>query len=839
MNKKKLGKTGKVIVSACILISILVSLLVPAFAAQRISGSQELGGVDGIDSNPDVGIHNSYAWCAEILEQEDGDYLWLGTNRDIGAAITYFLGPVGASIGLDVNETLGIPNSDMTDRKGKIYRQKIGDTDAQWEFVYDMPGITGWRRMITYNGDLYVLAANSVLSINYTVVLRFKADFDPKTDEPEVVLWDNFPNPGDNEYFRAACVYNGLLYIGTFDGKIYVTDGTELKNLTPKLDGSGEKHTGWELAIDFEGHPDFEAAAENSKNTIWDIIGYNGFIYASVTNSGTGFTLYKLTPDENTGVITGIRQVVGGMDCSKYPAGLGVGKPGSLSPFVVTVDGKEYVYATTLHGGPRFLIGLGLGEAESIMENMHCPAQMYRFDENDNWEVVVGEKSGDLLAVDKAGNAIPHVGNQRGGFFAGMEGTKNVSPNLYIWWMANHNGKVYASTWDTAVFKDYAALMVGVAFLGGFGFEDAAGAYADILPIIEKLTAAVGTLMDSAAGAESLDPELLSAAVDKAVASVGSILSKGTGLATTSKITLELTRLFSGFTGGKKIGAIIDIAKALVELYKTAEGYGTNISAGIEKALSTAFALSSYALDKSNPAGFDLFVSEDGVNFEPVTVDGFGDKYNYGGRVLVGTDYGLFQMTANPFNGAQVWRVDELENSLVLNAPKSVLLSNEKNARFSLQSIGLNPSADISVKLENEEGLALARVVRRDSDSKAIVDYRSDIKLSRSLTTYGGYKYTENRTAVEFEANMFDIVLIPLKAGSADNVKLTITMDGKSVSKTFDLSVTGEYDALGTEESDPTDTTETVSSDEITESPVFSVLTKIVSIIKSLFGIFK
>lgn len=53
--------------------------------------------------------------------------------------------------------------------------------------------------------------------------------------------------------------------------------------------------------------------------------------------------------------------------------------------------------------------------------------------------------------------------------------------------------------------------------------------------------------------------------------------------------------------------------------------------------------------------GFDLYVTEDGVNFETITIDGFGDPYNHGPRVFATTDQGLCLGTANPFFGTQIW----------------------------------------------------------------------------------------------------------------------------------------------------------------------------------------
>jgi hypothetical protein len=48
-------------------------------------------------------------------------------------------------------------------------------------------------------------------------------------------------------------------------------------------------------------------------------------------------------------------------------------------------------------------------------------------------------------------------------------------------------------------------------------------------------------------------------------------------------------------------------------------------------------------------AGCELWRSRDGVSWEPVTQDGFGNPYNFGIRRLASTPCGLFVGTANPF----------------------------------------------------------------------------------------------------------------------------------------------------------------------------------------------
>ncbi|MBQ8051263.1 MAG: hypothetical protein IJ197_06780, partial [Bacteroidaceae bacterium] len=53
--------------------------------------------------------------------------------------------------------------------------------------------------------------------------------------------------------------------------------------------------------------------------------------------------------------------------------------------------------------------------------------------------------------------------------------------------------------------------------------------------------------------------------------------------------------------------------------------------------------------------GFDLYRTTDGENFETITTDGMGDKYNYGCPSLLATDEGLYFGTCNPFYGAQLY----------------------------------------------------------------------------------------------------------------------------------------------------------------------------------------
>ncbi|MCL2748328.1 MAG: hypothetical protein FWE59_06710, partial [Oscillospiraceae bacterium] len=362
------GSKMKTALALILCASMLLVAAVPAAASQKISNPGNFSGIDGIDTDPGVGVHNSYAWCTEMFPQIDADYLWVGMNRDMGhtlmGAAADVVGGAMAVIAGILSSAAGLPET-SEDKKGKIYRQRAGDSDAPWELMYENPAINGYRRMILFGGSLFVCAGlTNTPQYDYSVILRFKPGF-KAGDEPEIVLWENLMREEDGslaplgEYFRAACVMDGKLYIGTFDSKIYVTDGAGLTNLTPNVSA---KSTGWELFTDLTEHPDFPLNEGVTvagtdyvlKNTtyIWDMVGFKGSIYAVVSQFG-GFNMFKLTPQSSGGPV--IKQTVGKGEDAKYPDGVGVTGNLSASPYAVTIGGKDYVYVNTFANGPGVL----------------------------------------------------------------------------------------------------------------------------------------------------------------------------------------------------------------------------------------------------------------------------------------------------------------------------------------------------------------------------------------------------------------------------------------------------------------------------------------------------
>ncbi|MCL2143635.1 MAG: hypothetical protein FWH44_05215, partial [Methanomassiliicoccaceae archaeon] len=228
-----------------------VMLTMVVMPAVNVSAAERLTVYDGIDPDEESGLHNAYAWCGALFEQDDGSYLWTGTNRDIGANI---LGRIPGIAGIpEIYDLMGIP-APSADAAGEIYRYNLNAAEPVWELMYKDPAINGYRKMLVFNDDLYVFAGLSNRSAdpekdyNYTAVYRFPADF-KAGDTPDVVLWERLPpNILVQEYFRAACIYDGKLYVGTYDCRVWCTDGTGLMAQTPTTGAAvpdPARYAGW------------------------------------------------------------------------------------------------------------------------------------------------------------------------------------------------------------------------------------------------------------------------------------------------------------------------------------------------------------------------------------------------------------------------------------------------------------------------------------------------------------------------------------------------------------------------------------------------------------------
>ena len=786
-------------------LAVLIAVM-PAFGGMvPAMGAYKLGN-DGIDPNPDVGLHNSYAWCAEMFAQTDGDYLWVGTNRDAGGGIiSLALATAEPAVKKAVYDATGIPEP-SEDNKGKIYRYKMTSgpqwNEPQWELMYENPAISGYRKMLVFKGDLYVFAGltNRNFSAlpenryNYSVVYRFKPDF-KKGDAPEAVLWENLTGVAMLEYFRAGCVYDDMLYAGTFDSKIYRTDGAGLASLTPQnapnTATADDKRAGWDLVCDLTLEPVFDGGATAR---IWDIIGFNGSLYAFV--AGDGFRVYKI--DLAGGAYT-VAQIVGNK-APDYPRGLGIYGHVAASPFLYTqVDedtGTEtdYVYVTTFANGPSFLSTLAQGDVEGAFD-LYCPATIYRFDETDNWEVVVGDTTGAYVAYSYYG-PLDHVGNSRAGFFPGnrfISGT-NPSSNQYIWWMAEHEGKLYASTWDMGVFRDQMPTLFFYIFAQNYGAENTAGLITSAMAVYNAFEALYQNINEQSENFSSAG-EAVTARLEQFAADIlgmdwlmGDIGAQLEALVQQLGADIALIALSAGSAIDTALVDEFMVAMYdFVAIAQTLNG-DADFQAAVNAVSKAIQASALFIGDTSDPAGFDLFVSEDGVSFKPYTVTGFGNPSNYGGRVILPTKYGVFVMTANPFGGCQVWRLADMAPALLADPNRAVSAEIKKGeaVKFYVKSFGL---AETELAVTTNAGDSLEASAGLSQTLIAAKQYVSEVKRVPGLV-YGGFKYQETAEE-ELGVYLYEVTLTGLKAydGAAE---ITIDAAGVQLKVTMNVKVTEE-----------------------------------------------
>lgn len=118
----------------------------------------------------------------------------------------------------------------------------------------------------------------------------------------------------------------------------------------------------------------------------------------------------------------------------------------------------------------------------------------------------------------------------------------------------------------------------------------------------------------------------------------------------------EILKILAALEGGEEIAANMGFTKE--ELTKTALAIcKPNVNKLLECLAHLIMALGYEVF------GFDLWKTRDGVHWEAVTLNGFGNPHNYGIRMLfLSEDKTLYIGTANPFQGCEVW-VKTLRNT--------------------------------------------------------------------------------------------------------------------------------------------------------------------------------
>jgi len=545
MVSMKKVSSGKKMVGALICLSFLFIVI---GGAQADLGLRQVGtggiGDDGLSGDR----QNSYAWCMETIRDPSGgggEYLYVGSNRALAYLVLYEAGFTDEQIVTLFKGNIVPP----TDIRARIFRYRT-DGSKPWELVYTspvetavgMPRHLGYRVMKTYTDAggktaLYVATTGFIPSLPVEV-LRFSDDFNPAEDEP-VVVFRSVSSDQENS-IRSLDVHDGHLVVGMMNGDIWITDRPESQGA-----GLAPRPEVWKKIADRGiftalGLPDKDEGQDADRTEPilnWQFLPFNGYLYTTTYYLNTrdtegGFWVFKGKPQGDPLVAANW----------KWEKTMSNGAGNSMNEIAGLFRFGEYVYVGTLFGLPYHLADR---RPDILLNRFSDPrAEIYRFDKDDQWEMIIGDPGKNSLFDGR-------LGNYAAGFFDPEKVTdrgRNYSLNFYVWWMEEYKGKLYCSTFDIGVFFDF------------------------LVPLIQAMI-------------PGADEDYL-------------------------------------------------------------ERFKERIAFILEE-------------NKDNPPGADLFVSEDGVNFSPVTRDGFDDRFNYGIRTLKATEGGLMAGSANPFYGFDVYQVTE------------------------------------------------------------------------------------------------------------------------------------------------------------------------------------
>lgn len=658
------------------------------FIIQKLSNPTK-GEKEADGFNSAVDRRNGYAWAMA----ESKNYIYIGSNRNIIFSLIksiFILGNFAETITDLIFEddvsTETVDNSAEIFRYNKLTKkiEQVYKSELTLEGGFYESGYISAVSFKPYNEDnesIYIGAFGN----NYTRILKFKENYVIDVDKPEVVFIDNTGKSS----VGAMGVHEAKLYFG-----LMITD-TDLRI----MESAAPSKNNWNIVADlndFNNIPNVDIGSSRSGG-IFDLISYNGYLYAIIGSGNkpineSGFLIFKgkyigLMAKESNRYGWKWDMIVG--PNGKYEAGMGINSYAIATPFKYKAsDGKEYVYVGTFSNVIQSTQKLISFDFSYLYDNFVKPTQLYRFDENDNWEMIIGTPSeNEPLQI--------RIGNYKAGFIPDNSGI-NYSSNHYIWRMAEYNEKLFLGTFDSSSLYDYlipknipdyidsfeGILIILLNFLSLINviksediktilqlfndyeyFDDkyinnydalslsyASLHFNEIKPsdYIEKVMKNIDlnynlNILNSLNALAKKIPTSISSDNDKYLEAIYLYLSSQLGKSTIENIKNTIYKLSNNKKQLKlllfKIKDLVTSQEFLTQLY---------YMKSIRKMIDTSI------------KGADLYVSEDGIHFKKITINGFNDKYNYGLRTFVSSTDGLYIGTANPFYGGQLWKLSEL-----------------------------------------------------------------------------------------------------------------------------------------------------------------------------------
>lgn len=577
-----------------------------------------------------------------------------------------------------------------------------------------------FRNAVSYKGKLYF--CGSVRTNGGKGGLPAVYEIDPKTDEYKVVYqglssmqdYGAAYKQGISTGIRGMCVHDGQLVISNV-GKDAA--GKFVSTILTSPDPSKGQDSFIEIANSdtLFNYPAIRYQDSIYGGAIWDMVSYNGHLYATICtgtpenapddNSMQSFAMVR--GDKNADGSYSWTPIVGDQktDGAKYCFGIDPARTRSGAANLIVYN--DYLYigeyndeeialerilfnkSNTEEGGKSSMGGV---DCSFVNANLEQSVNIYRMDKDENMELVVGDRT----------DMFPEGG------ISGLTSGFGRNENQYIWRMQKFDGKLYIGTFDTASLLEP---------IGQFSNGD----IIDMTPEewdsqVQRLRDLLNHLLDKKSPDDPIVPVNTLADDDSNEAVEVDDSNEAAEVDDSNKavdVDDEKTEVAKGFgdlsdaledaAGGlcdqaatmsqdfeddaayvQKIDGEIAYFKSFADQYQDMldsyeslkqqyeDAYGTELPSDIQDALDKLLSeenlkklqsvLTCMCYLRDAERGFDMYVTEDGVNFTTLTTNGFNDPYNHGLRTFAVTNQGLCLGTANPFYGCQVW-IQRKENS--------------------------------------------------------------------------------------------------------------------------------------------------------------------------------
>lgn len=678
------------------------------------NGAVAVPGADGNTANNEGDRGQSYTWAAASY----GDWLYVGTcYAAMGNTLTLMNGTLGDSFDAETmrltleamfNGTFfyGQQKEDGTadkDSGGILVKINTKTGETKLLLSESLNGVGPlFRNAVSYKGKLYF--CGSVRTNGGKSGLPAVYEIDPKTDEYKVVYqglssmqdYGAAYKQGISTGIRGMCVHDGQLVISNV-GKDAA--GKFVSTILTSSDPSKGQGSFTEIANSdtLFNYPAIRYQDSIYGGAIWDMVSYNGHLYATICtgtpenapddNSMQSFAMVR--GDKNADGSYSWTPIVGDQetDGAKYCFGIDPARTRSGAANLIVYN--DYLYigeyndeeialerilfnkSNTEEGGKSSMGGV---DCSFVNANLEQSVNIYRMDKDENMELVVGDRT----------DMFPEGG------ISGLTSGFGRNENQYIWRMQKFDGKLYVGTFDTAsLLEPIGQFSNGdIIDMTPEEWDSQVQRLKDLLNhLLDKNSpddpiVPVNTLADDDSN-EAVEVDDEKAEVVEGFGDLSDALEDAAGdlcdqaatmseeveddAAYVQKIDSEIA-YFKSFAD--QYQDMLDSYESLKQQYEDA--YGTELPGDIQdafdkllseenlKKLQSVLTCMYYLHDAER--GFDMYVTEDGVNFTTLTTNGFNDPYNHGLRTFAVTNQGLCLGTANPFYGCQVW-IQRKENS--------------------------------------------------------------------------------------------------------------------------------------------------------------------------------